>query len=500
MGNFSYSILDLHTYPEAPFYPPCDYPEFNGIFQQFDTSNKLYAEIRALFIASGYDLKNQGSKQWNPFRDYIKNGQTVIIKPNLVINESNELSGKNCLTTNASIIRPIIDYLILLQKQESIKFEIVIADIPIQSADFDKILNQTGLKSLREFYQQNGIDFIKIYDLRHKLAVADKSGFLNKISVNGDPMGYTKIHLEQSFLDEITKDYKKFGVSGYEAKETFSQIEQTGLHFYHIPNSVLNADLFINIPKLKTHQKAGITAAMKNLIGINGEKAWIPHYRRGSKNSGGDEYDNNQAFLKAITTKANLLLQGKSKFLWNLGKGINARLIKPFFRPDYRTGNNLTVNERKALFLTGGAWFGNDTIWRPILDLNYLLFYVDKTGKESSQITRKYICLTDGIIAGEGDGPLNPDPKNAGIIALSENPIINDICLSRIMGFDWLNIPQLERATRLDKFFNFSGNTKEIKIIECVNKNMFNEVSFDNLPNLKFTPPPGWIGHIELKL
>lgn len=499
MIDFAYTFVDKAKYPDSPFHPPLDYPEFNGMFKEFDASNELYDEIRNLFISAGYDLKNQGSINWNPFRGYIKEGQTVIVKPNLVNNETDGLLGTNCLTTNASIIRPIVDYLILLQKQEHIDFKIIIADVPIQGANFDQILNQTGLKPLLEFYQQNEMKMVEILDLRHKIAVADKSGFFKKKSATGDPMGYTKVHLGKSFLNDIAGDYKKFGVSGYDPKETFSQIEQTGLHYYHIPNSVLNADLFINLPKLKTHQKAGITIAMKNLIGINGEKAWIPHYRRGSKKSGGDEFDNNQVFLKTLTTKVNLLLQGKSKFLWNLGKRINAIFIKPLFRQDYYKGNNLTENERKALFLTGGGWHGNDTIWRPILDLNYLLFYVDKTGKESFQQKRKYICLTDGIIAGDGDGPLSPDPKKAGLIALSENPVLNDVCFSRIMGFDWHKIPQLKHSVDLKEYFSFSGNTKDIKIIKCANNKILVEIDFEDLPNLKFAPAPGWIGYIELE-
>jgi len=500
MIDFLYCLSGPVTYPEAPFDPPCIYPEFKGFFNKIDSTNKLYHEIRSLFIASGYDIKNQGTSLWNPFRDYIKDGQTVVIKPNLVYNETDELVGTNCLTTHASIIRPIIDYLILLQKQENIVFKIIIADVPIQGADFEQILIQTGLRPLIEFYHKNDMNMIEIVDLRHKIAIADKSGFLNKVTASGDPLGYTKIHLEKSFLNEIAGDYKKFGVSGYGAKETITQIEETGKHFYHIPNTVLTANLFINIPKLKTHQKAGITIAMKNLIGINGEKAWIPHYRRGSLKSGGDEYDNNQVFLKTITTKTNLLLQGKSKFLWNLGKRINTILIKPLFRKDFQKGKNLSKNERKALFLTGGAWYGNDTIWRPILDLNYLLLFIDRTGKETPQKTRKYICITDGIIAGEGDGPLSPDAKNAGIISLSENPVLNDICLSRIMGFDWNKIPQLKHSVDLNKFFNFSGNTEKIKIVACENDNTKREINYDNLPNLKFVPAPGWISYIELTL
>jgi len=32
---------------------------------------------------------------------------------------------------------------------------------------------------------------------------------------------------------------------------------------------------------LKLHRKAGITCALKNLIGINGNKEYLPHHRLG---------------------------------------------------------------------------------------------------------------------------------------------------------------------------------------------------------------------------
>jgi hypothetical protein len=53
---------------------------------------------------------------------------------------------------------------------------------------------------------------------------------------------------------------------------------------------VLSADLVVNLPKLKTHKKTGVTLALKNLVGINGDKNWLPHHSQGSVEKGGDEY------------------------------------------------------------------------------------------------------------------------------------------------------------------------------------------------------------------
>lgn len=496
MIDFAFTISEKARYPEAPFHPDSDYPEFGGLFKDFDDSNLIYKDIRDLFINKGYDEKNLGTSRWNPFRGYIEEGQLVVIKPNLVYQETNGLCGKDCIITHASIIRPILDYLLLLQKSEKILFKIIIADVPILGADFDLIIAQNGLKKLTDYFNgQFEID-LKLIDLRNEKAIEDESGFIKTISLNGDPMGYSKIHLHKSFLDPIAKDYKRFGVSGYGRKEAAVHHKSKGDHYYYLPNSVLAADLFINVPKIKTHKKAGVSIALKNLIGITGEKGWIPHYRRGSIKNGGDEYDDNQVWLKAITTKANLFAQRKSKYLWKLGKRINALVFKKYFRKDLRVSSELNEFERKALFLINGDWYGNDTIWRPILDLNYILLCSDKLGNVIGQKTRRYICISDGIIAGEGDGPLSPFPKNIGLISLSENPVINDICLSKIMGFNWKKIPQLKRSVELQDCFEFDGDVDKIKLIKSNNTNDLHIINFNDLPVFKFIPAPGWINNI----
>ena len=61
-------------------------------------------------------------------------------------------------------------------------------------------------------------------------------------------------------------------------------------HAYLIGRRFLECDVFINLPKLKSHQKAGITCALKNLVGINAHKDYLPHFRFGSPSAGGDEY------------------------------------------------------------------------------------------------------------------------------------------------------------------------------------------------------------------
>jgi uncharacterized protein (DUF362 family) len=490
-NNFHFSISNEVKYPLPPFHPPVGYQEFNGMFTDFDENNVVYSMIRNLFLNASLDKENIGTKYWNPFRGLVKNNQVVVIKPNLVWDERGDQIGKACMMTNASLIRPILDYLYLLQKIDGIKFKITIGDVPIQSASFDKIIDQTGLKVLVEYYKENFISSLKLLDLRHEIAIVSKTGFIaERININGDPLGYTKVHLEKSFLDEIIKDYKKFGAPDYNITNTRRKHKYVGQHYYHISNTILSSNLFINVPKIKTHKKAGMTGALKNLIGINGDKSWLPHYRIGSSKFGGDEFPDDKVFFKYLNTSARRLLKDKSELFWLFAKVINRKIIKKYFLKDYQS-------ENEAMFIADGNWYGNDTLWRTILDLNYLLFFSNTKGEVIDYQQRNNICIGDGIISGEGNGPMDPIPLNTGLITLSKNPVIHDICCSGLMGFDWKKIPQLNNSIKLKNLFQFDGDVDKISIYGSINDNKFTNINYKDLPNLDFLPSPGWIDHIE---
>ena len=61
------------------------------------------------------------------------------------------------------------------------------------------------------------------------------------------------------------------------------------VHEYIITDYILKGDVVINVPKFKTHQKGGITVAMKNMVGINASKDCL-HHTLGARNEDGDEY------------------------------------------------------------------------------------------------------------------------------------------------------------------------------------------------------------------
>ena len=51
-----------------------------------------------------------------------------------------------------------------------------------------------------------------------------------------------------------------------------------------------HADVVINLPKLKTHKKTGVTISLKNMVGINGYRNCLPHHTIGTPDASGDEF------------------------------------------------------------------------------------------------------------------------------------------------------------------------------------------------------------------
>lgn len=496
--TFDFSLYDGCEYVQAPFHPNRHFPEFGSLIGMFDEHNIIYEQVRELFLNAGYDKENIGTDRWNPFRNLVTDGQVVVIKPNLVLEERDHFIGSNCTYTNGNIIRPVVDYLCLLQKTDQIRFKIIICDVPLQGADFDILTKQNGLQELIAFVNNNFGSNVELLDLRKEIAVT-KNGFIRNIILNnGDPRGYVIVHLKESFLNEIIKDYRKFSIGDYNTKNTKNKHKNKADHFYEIPRTILLSDLFINIPKIKTHAKAGVTIAMKNLIGINGDKSYVPHHRTGAKKFGGDEFSDENFLFKYITTIYRRKIQGKSRILWEFGRSVNKVIKNLFFKNqslDHVNRENKFSCDYYKLVDDGG-WYGNDTIWRPILDLNYLLYYADKDGKITQQKMRNFLILADGIISGEGYGPLKCQPKKAGLVTLSRNPVIHDICCSDLMGFDWEKIPVLRNSVSLSSIFGFNGDLSDIDITGDLN-HVVKHYSFSNLPNLGFLPSPGWLKHIE---
>ena len=124
------------------------------------------------------------------------------------------------------------------------------------------------------------------------------------------------------------------------------------------------------------------------------------------------------------------------------------------------------------------------------LDLNHILRNVDAYGNLQSSPQRRYFCLVDGIVSGEGDGPMCPDPKPCGLLAAGKDPYQVDYISSYLMGFDPEKLALL-RESRSSPEAGFDPNSLRIA---CSRRGA--PVDYKSV-NLRFRAHPAWKGTIE---
>jgi uncharacterized protein (DUF362 family) len=471
-------------YPKDKYYSPSSvYPEYPWQDVTINGINNVYEGVRNLLHLLGLDKKKFGERDWNPFDFLIKPGYTVLLKPNMVkeshLDKPNE---HEYVITHGAVIRAVCDYIVLALRG---KGTIIFADAPETDANFDLICHRNGLKKLLEFYRQHapGIEF-QVLDLRKEHWLKNDGVIVEKWPLPGDPKGYTVVSLDANseFIGHRSNnDY--FGATF--AKEETKRHHHGNVHEYLISSSVLAADVLINLPKLKTHKKGGLTCCLKNMVGINGDKNWLPHHTEGTPCMGGDQFpsDSSKARLEySLFGWLKAKADQNELFAKVLGK------IKKYGRPFFGSTENV---------IRSGNWHGNDTVWRMILDLNKAVFHFDHNGKIRNN-PRKMFCLVDGILAGEGLGPLQPDCKKLGLLVGGFNPAIVDRVCAKIMGFDYLKIPVVKNAFYV-KTLPFSDKAESVLIASNVgvfNGNL-NYLAFDR--DWIFVPHFGWKDHIELR-
>lgn len=428
-------------YPSVPFHPDCVYPELENMPYSIvnGEKNEVYEGVRNILKNLGFDKENYGDIKWNPLREYVKPGQKVLIKPNLVRGEHPYGDDYvESMISNASLVRPLIDYVILATDGN---VDITIGDVPLQDCKWKDAIEKSGFKGLVDFYKSKKIK-INLIDMRFEIAYVNRYDIVCKRAKNPlrEKKMYTAVNLRsRSELKDIINYSSRFEITDY-GKGTVFRHHNKRKNEYFIPNEVLEADLFINIPKLKTHRKAGYTCAMKNLIGINGDKSWIAHHTRGMKEQNGDEF-NTFSLKKYLEVR-----------IWNRLKltkpGIVlASLIKIFFIHFIwkgKTYKQVSAEGKRTRFFFEGSWYGNDTIWRCIKDLNKIIFFADKKGVLHHVQQRKYLCVVDAVWAGEKEGPMEQVPKALGVILGGINPVYVDYAASKLMKYDYSELPTVK--------------------------------------------------------
>ena len=82
-----------------------------------------------------------------------------------------------------------------------------------------------------------------------------------------------------------------------------------------------------------------------------------------------------------------------------------------------------------------------------LMDINHLNEYFEPSHYHVFRLSLIHI-FADMIVSGEKEGPVNPTPKNVGLIAAGTNSVCFDEAVSTLMGFDYHKIPSIVRARK----------------------------------------------------
>lgn len=415
-------------YPvDAPFHPDEAFPEYRGPVGA--SPNPVYRGVRDLFRRLGFDRSGYGTPRWNPLGHVVHPGDRVFIKPNLVTHEYRASCGCGgdlfSVITHASVVRAVADFAAIALHGRG---EIVIGDNPSIDANFDLLRERTRLDALPAVYHDHFGTTCRVLDLRPLWtpALADYGFRGGTAALAGDPEGSSILNLGRAS--------RFFGMDSSQFRGVFTDRRETIRHHtgerqeYSISNTILNADVFISVPKLKAHHKVGATLNIKGLVGINSNKNLLPHWRQGYGGGGGDEFP--------IVHRA--LDPWRLRIVHALEDLLPERVVRkaPSWIPRgvSRLFARKTVDSHERY---RGAWDGNDTCWRMAADL-YAVFVQDRTGWRArhGKAPLRTLSVIDGITAGEGNGPFCPAPRQTQVLLGSEDLLLADAVAVRYMDFD----------------------------------------------------------------
>jgi hypothetical protein len=323
----------------------------------------------------------------------------------------------------------------------------------VRLADFRRTILLTGRLGGARLYDQRGLEHYVLFDLGR-----------------------------ESLLEPLAEDADQFRVTVYNP-DLLKQTHSRGRHQYLIAREVIDADVVLNLPKLKAHKKACITGALKNLVGINGNKEYLPHHRKGGSESGGDCYEG-RSRLKAAAEQIYDVANRRPS-------GLLQSALAQCAEFSLRCASTMGADRNLE-----GSWYGNDTIWRTSLDLQRVLLYGRADGTMQTAPARRVISITEAIIAGEGEGPLAPDPVPSGFVTGALNAAAAEWAHTRLMGFDPEKIPLVRQAFGAFAYPLTAFPPSAV----CLRTRLGDVPAARAFPfeDRAFRPPAGWKNHCEL--
>lgn len=431
-------------------------------------ANEIAAAIRRNAENLGWFEETRGV-----FGKAIKKGAKILIKPNFVFHKNQGRDNLLPLITHQEIIKAVVAEVLKAEPQQ-----VIVGDAPVQSCDFDALLRETKLDEWAHDLQKSDARFKGIVDFRRTI-----SKFVGGVRQAEENLrGMEKFVLfnlgRDSLLEPLTSDKNSFRVTSYDPR-LMAKTHSPENHQYLVARETIEADVVINLPKLKTHKKAGITNALKNLVGINGNKEFLPHHRIGAPESGGDCYPEKDLVkrgLEKIFDWQNMTVSpAKGKLLATVGT--------QFERVLRLQGDEIGIE---------GAWSGNETVPRMCLDLNRVLLYGKTDATFAETVQRRVLHIVDAIVAGQGDGPLASDALPLNLILAGENASAIDWVGAHLLGYDARKIPLLNHAFESFRWRIADFKTADIKLLGDWAENRTASNLIELAGEQKVKHPAGW--------
>ena len=438
--------------------------------------------VRESLRLLGMDSSRFNHPDWNPLGEVISPGQRVLIKPNFVLHYNAGGGPLEAVVTHASVLRAVADYVLIALQGSG---ELIIGDAPQMNCDWDTLLRSNGMEHLANFLVDAcaalGIRF-SVRDFREEQTFYRLGIVWKRRPLGRGPTQSIEVRLgHESSMEEI--DTRLLYGADYDRSQTVRAHQNQG-HAYRIAEEALASDVIVSVPKLKVHSKVGTTLNLKNMVGVNTDKNHLAHYRVGGKAAGGDEFSYPKWYDQVDRQLTDSLLGrhwtwGKYPFVvWRVMRKL-LKSIQPASQRGFAYGN----------------WHGNDTAWRMALDLNRIILSADRKGAIQGTQQRGYFSLIDGIVGGQGDGPLHPTPYPSGVILAGFNPVAVDWAATSLMGFDPSLIPLCSNGAQQMRCWVPGFTVDDIEI--CSNLVTLKNTLIGDRPIFQFSSAPGWRGHIE---
>ena len=429
----------------------------------YDDAPALRALVRDAMVQAGLGERDPKA----PLADIVPEGGSVLLKPNWVLHKNNSGDGMDCMVTHPEFILAALGEVLAAGAGR-----VIIADAPIQSAQFDVLAPPPWRERVAEL---GGSTPIEILDFRDTVVTMQGRDIRPRTHLR-DPERFVRFDLgSESLLEPVSWPAGRFRCTNYDPDD-LARVQRPGVHQYLLCKEPFEVDVILNLPKLKAHAKAGVTAALKNLVGVNGDKNFLPHHRVGGSAVGGDCYEGLKPFKRAAEAMVD-----------RANRRIGRRGYVSFMQAA-RFANGVHRGDLE------GKWAGNDTTWRMVLDLNRVVQYGRLDGTLADERQRRVYSLTDGIVAGEHNGPLAPEPVPLGAVTFAAGSAYADAVHLALMHFDRRRVALVREAFAAMRYPVADRRPGDVEVRCRDTSYTLDEVAARF--GRDFRPPDGWRGRV----